>query len=82
MIHAALDGGNGATVTRVRQIAVQEGLDADLQRKPPQRQYTRAGDGVDAPLLALACSTPPTEPDTASAGRPHGGIGVCRYHLA
>jgi hypothetical protein len=59
MIHTALDVGL-ATVARVRQTAVQEGLDAALQRKAPRRQYDRALDGVaEAHLIALACSTPP-----------------------
>ncbi len=59
MIHVALDVGM-ATVARVRQMAVQEGVDAALQRKAPRRQYDRALDGVgEAHLIALACSTPP-----------------------
>jgi Homeodomain-like domain len=59
MIHRALDVGL-ATVARVRQTAVQEGVDAALQRKATRRQYERALDGVgEAHLLALACSTPP-----------------------
>jgi len=59
MIHAALDVGL-ATIARVRQTAVQEGLDAALQRKAPRRSYERALDGVgEAHLIALACSTPP-----------------------
>lgn len=59
MIHTALDVG-AATVARVRQTAVQEGLDAALQRKAPRRQYDRALDGVgEAHLIALACSAPP-----------------------
>ncbi len=59
MIHTALDVGV-ATVARVRQTAVQEGLDAALQRKAPRRQYDRALDGVgEAHLIALSCSTPP-----------------------
>jgi hypothetical protein len=59
MIHTALDVGV-TTVARVRQTAVQEGLDAALQRKAPRRQYDRALDGVgEAHLIAVACSTPP-----------------------
>ena len=59
MIHAALDVGM-ATVARVRQTAVQEGVDAALQRKAPRRQYDRTLDGVgEAHLIALAWSTPP-----------------------
>ena len=59
MIGSALDGGM-STVARVRQTAVQEGLDAALQRKLPKRVYPRSLDGVgEAYLVALACSTPP-----------------------
>lgn len=59
MISSALDVGM-STVARVRQTAVQEGLDAALQRKLPKRVYPRSLDGVgEAYLVALACSTPP-----------------------
>jgi hypothetical protein len=59
MIHTALDVGM-ATVARVRQTAVREGVDAALQRKTPRRQYDRVLDGVgEARLIALACSPPP-----------------------
>ena len=59
MISSALDVGM-STVARVRQVAVQEGLDAALQRKVPARVYPRtlAGAG-EAHLVALTCSTPP-----------------------
>ena len=50
-----------ATVERVRQRFVEQGLEAALVRKPqdrPSRQ--RALDGrAEARLIALACSTPP-----------------------
>jgi len=59
MISSALDVGM-STVARVRQTAVQEGLDAALQRKLPKRVYSRSLDGAgEAQLVALACSTPP-----------------------
>lgn len=59
MINSALDVGM-STVARVRQAAVQEGLDKALQRKLPKRVYPRTLDGVgEAHLVALACSTPP-----------------------
>jgi hypothetical protein len=59
MISSALDVGL-STVARVRQTAVQHGLDAALQRKAPTRVYTRTLDGAaEAHLLALTCSTPP-----------------------
>jgi hypothetical protein len=49
-----------STVARVRQTAVQAGLDAALQRKLPNRVYTRTLDGAgEAHLVALTCSTPP-----------------------
>lgn len=59
MISSALDVGL-STVARVRQTAVQQGLDAALQRKAPARVYTRSLDGAaEAHLIALSCSTPP-----------------------
>jgi hypothetical protein len=59
MISSALDVGM-STVARVRQAAVQEGLDAALQRKVPTRLYPRTLDGAgEAHLVALTCSTPP-----------------------
>src|SRR5215212_610824 len=59
MICSALDVGM-STVARVRQAAVQHGLDAALHRKAPIRVYTRSLDGAaEAHLVALACSTPP-----------------------
>lgn len=59
MISSALDVGL-STVARVRQTAVQEGLEVALQRRLPKRVYHRTLDGVaEAHLLALTCSTPP-----------------------
>jgi transposase len=48
------------TVQRVRQRFAQEGLEAALKRRLPNRQYHRTLDGrQEAQLIALACSTPP-----------------------
>jgi transposase len=48
------------TVSRVRKQYVQEGLEAALNRRPPNRVYQRKLDGEqEARLLALACSEPP-----------------------
>jgi transposase len=48
------------TVARVRKQYVQEGLEAALNRRPPNRHYQRKLDGEqEARLLALACSEPP-----------------------
>src|SRR5690349_16153736 len=59
MISSALDVGM-STVARVRQTAVQDGLDAALQRRLPKRVYHPILDGVaEAHLVTLACSTPP-----------------------
>lgn len=59
MISSALDVGM-STVARVRQAAVQDGLDAALHRKLPNRVYPRSLDGAgEAHLVALTCSTPP-----------------------
>lgn len=48
------------TVSRVRKQFVQEGLEAALQRRAPQREYRRKLDGEqEARLVALACGEPP-----------------------
>jgi transposase len=49
-----------ATVERVRQRFVEQGLDAALSPKPSRRVYVRKLDGTgEAHLIALACSEPP-----------------------
>ncbi len=49
-----------ATVARVRQQFVAEGLDAALDRRAPRREYVRKRDGEqEAQLVALTCGTPP-----------------------
>jgi transposase len=48
------------TVERVRKQFVQEGLEATLTRRPPDRVYQRKLDGTqEARLVALACGEPP-----------------------
>jgi transposase len=48
------------TVSRVRKQYVEEGLQAAINRRPPNRQYHRKLDGhQEARLVALACSKPP-----------------------
>jgi hypothetical protein len=48
------------TVARIRRQFVEQGLRAALERKRPDRVYTRALDGAaEAHLVALACSEPP-----------------------
>jgi transposase len=50
-----------STVARVRQCYVNEGLEAALAHKAPEREYRRKLDGgQEARLIALACSEPPT----------------------
>ena len=50
-----------ATVARVRQQFVAEGLEATLDRRAPRREYARKLDGAqEAHLVALTCGTPPT----------------------
>ena len=49
-----------ATVERVRQEFVEEGMEAALERRAPRRQYRRKLDGDgEAHLVALACQEPP-----------------------
>jgi transposase len=48
------------TIARVRRQYVEEGLEAALNRRAPQREYRRKLDGVqEAQVVALACSSPP-----------------------
>jgi|SRR5215212_7207 DNA-binding transcriptional ArsR family regulator len=48
------------TVSRVRKRCFEEGLEAALNRRPPNREYRRKLDGEqEARLVALACSEPP-----------------------
>jgi transposase len=49
-----------ATVERVRKEFVEEGLEAALERRKPQREYRRTLDGDgEARLIALACGQAP-----------------------
>lgn len=49
-----------ATVERVRKQFVEQGLEAALERRKPDRDYERRLDGVgEAHLIALACGQPP-----------------------
>lgn len=58
-IVAALGCGR-ATVERVRQQFVEEGLEATLNPKPSTRVYERRLDGkAEAHLVAMACGAPP-----------------------
>jgi len=48
------------TIAKVRKTFVEQGLEAALQRKKPEREYAHALDGEgEAHLIALACSKPP-----------------------
>jgi hypothetical protein len=52
---------SAVTVAAVRRAFVEQGLEATLQRKKPDREYEHALDGEgEAHLIALACSEPPT----------------------
>jgi transposase len=58
-IATSLDVGT-RTVEHVRQQFVEEGLEAALVRRRPQREYRRKlGGEEEAHLIALACGTPP-----------------------
>jgi transposase len=49
-----------ATVERIRERFVEEGLEAALARKQPQREYRRKLDGqAEARLIATACGSAP-----------------------
>ncbi len=48
------------TISRIRKQYVEEGLEAALNRRAPNREYHRKLDGEqEARLVALACSAPP-----------------------
>ena len=48
------------TISRVRKQYFEEGLEAAINRRPPNREYHRKLDGKqEARLVALACSEPP-----------------------
>lgn len=52
---------HSATVGRIRRAFVEQGLEAALHRKSPDRVYPRRLDGAaEAHLIALACSDPPS----------------------
>jgi hypothetical protein len=56
---------SAVTIAKVRKTFVEQGLEAPLQRKKPDREYEHVLDGEnEAHLIALACSEPP-------AGRKH-----------
>ena len=49
------------TLAMIRRSFVEQGLEAALQRKKPDREYEHVLDGEgEAHLIALACSEPPT----------------------
>ncbi len=59
-IHEALDV-SVATIGRIRQTYVRQGLDAAVRRRSRSRERRRRLDGnQEAHLIALACSEPPT----------------------
>jgi len=52
---------SAVTIAAVRREFVEQGLEASLQRKKPDRAYEHILDGEgEAHLIALACSEPPT----------------------
>ena len=52
---------SAVTIAKVRKTFVEQGLEAALQRKKPDREYEYVLDGEDeAHLIALACSKPPS----------------------
>ena len=51
---------SAVTIAKVRKTFVEQGLEAALQRKKPDREYEHILDGEgEAHLIALACSEPP-----------------------
>lgn len=59
-IHQVLKVGM-RTIDRVKKKFLEEGFEASLERRPSSRVYERKADGeVEAHLIALSCSNPPT----------------------
>lgn len=51
---------HATTVARIRRQFVEQGLEAALERKRPDRVYARTFDGAaEAHVVAVACSKPP-----------------------
>lgn len=74
-IRAAFDV-TGNTVAAVRRTFMEQGLEAALQRKKPDREYEHILDGEgEAYLIALACSEPP-------AGRNHWSLRLLQDRFA
>jgi hypothetical protein len=49
------------TIDRIKKKFIEEGFDAVLERRPTDREYERKADGeVEAKLITLCCSEPPT----------------------
>jgi transposase len=49
------------TIDRIKKRFVEEGFEFVLERKPPDREYERKADGeVEAHLITLCCSEPPS----------------------
>jgi transposase len=49
------------TIDRIKKRFMEDGLDAVLERRPTQRVYEKKADGdVEAKLVTLCCSSPPT----------------------
>ncbi|GMU87764.1 MAG: transposase [Ignavibacteriales bacterium] len=48
------------TIDRVKKRFIEDGFEAVLERKPPEREYERKADGeLEAHLVTLCCSEPP-----------------------
>lgn len=66
---------SAVTIAAVRRAFVEQGLEAALQRKKPEREYEHALDGAgEAHLIALTCSEPPT-------GRKHWSLRLLQDHF-
>jgi hypothetical protein len=60
MVAEAVEVSQPTVVSRVCKQYFKEGLEAAINRRPPDREYHRKLDGEqEARLVALACSEPP-----------------------
>jgi len=66
---------SAVTIAAIRRTFVEQGLEAALQRKKPDREYEHVLDGEgEAHLIALACSEPP-------AGRAQWSLRLLQDHF-
>ena len=74
------------TVFNARKRYIEQGLEAALNRKKPDREYVHCLDGeAEAHLIALACGKPPDGQerwDPAALTKTDGAAHLCRHRFS